>query len=76
MLLWETFQICYEILSGGSLDNEIKQKGRLSIERVQKLIPQICQPLSYMHQKKGATSGFKPQNIMLDGKGKPILIDF
>lgn len=65
-----------EYLPGGSLDDEIKQKGRLSIERVQKLIPQICQPLSYMHQKKVLHLDLKPQNIMIDGNGKPILIDF
>ena len=65
-----------EYISGGSLNDEIKQKGRLSIKRVQELIPQICQSLSYMHQKKVLHLDLKPQNIMIDGTGAPILIDF
>ena len=36
----------------------------------------LCQGYSFMHSCKIAHRDIKPQNIMIDTKGEPVIIDF
>ena len=64
-----------DFIEGGSLDEYIKQKGRLSEEETLNISTQILDALSYMHSKNMLHLDLKPSNVMMF-KGKPVLIDF
>ena len=64
-------------LSGGSLQEYVKVHGMLSEAEAMKYIKQIASALKYMHEEEHICHyDVKPANILLDGKGNAILIDF
>lgn len=78
----ETFDIhgtsfyVMEYLEGGSLDQYIKQKGKIVEHEAKALIRRIAEALGYMHSQSMLHLDLKPGNIMMDQSGHPILIDF
>ena len=65
-----------EYLSGGSLLDLQKLKGRLSESDALGYIRQAASALDYIHSLKINHLDIKPGNILLDGKGRAVLIDF
>ena len=64
-------------LSGGSLNDLVKAHGTLSEDEAMKYIRQIAKALKYMHEDMRICHyDVKPSNILLDGKGNAVLIDF
>ena len=64
-------------LSGGSLQDYVKTHGVLSESEAMKYIKQIASALKYMHEEQHICHyDVKPANILLDGKGNAVLIDF
>ncbi len=64
-------------LPGGSLLEYVKVNGVLSESEAMKYIKQIAGALKYMHDDMHICHfDVKPANILLDGKGNAILIDF
>lgn len=64
-------------LSGGSLLVYVKEHGTLSETEAMRYIKQIASALKYMHDDMHICHyDVKPANILLDGKGNAILIDF
>ena len=64
-------------LSVGSLYDYVKNHGALSEDEAMKYIRQIAKALKYMHEDMHICHyDVKPSNILLDGKGNAILIDF
>ena len=64
-------------LSGGSMYDYVKNHGALSEDEAMKYIRQIAKALKYMHEDMHICHyDVKPSNILLDGKGYAILIDF
>lgn len=77
--LFEENQTAYyvmEYVSNGSLDEQIKVKGRLSSKDCVAYTLQIAEALSYMHQNKMLHLDLKPNNIMVRKDDKIVLIDF
>lgn len=77
--LFEENQTAYyvmEYVSNGSLDEQIKVKGRLSSEECVSYTLQIAKALDYMHQNKMLHLDLKPNNIMIRKDNKLVLIDF
>ena len=77
--LFEENQTAYyvmEYVSNGSLDEQIKVKGRLSSKDCIAYTLQIAEALNYMHQNKMLHLDLKPNNIMLRKDDKLVLIDF
>ena len=78
----ETFDIhntsyyVMEYLEGGSLDQYIKQKGKIEEREATAHISGIAEALGYMHSQSMLHLDLKPGNIMMDKNGHPILIDF
>lgn len=70
-----TYYYSMEYLSGGSLDDRVKGNGIPEAEALP-LFKKICEAVSFMHGRKTMHLDIKPKNIMLDGDGNPILIDF
>lgn len=63
--------------SGGSLQNYMNHHGRMDEQTAIHYIKQIASALDYMHQEKHMCHfDIKPGNIMLDGHGNALLIDF
>ena len=65
-----------EYVEGGSLDDYIKLKGRLTEEEALKCTLEIADALSYMHKNMMIHLDLKPKNIMRNSKGHLYLIDF
>ena len=63
-------------LRGGSLRDSVQKNGRLSEVEALRYVTQVASALKYMHAQRLCHYDVKPANILLDGKGKAILIDF
>lgn len=64
-------------LSGGSLFNRVMNNGTLSEDEAMRYIRQIAKALKYMHEEMHICHyDVKPSNVLLDGKGNAVLIDF
>jgi len=70
-----TYYYSMEYLPGGSLDDKVKGRGLPEAEALP-LFKKVCEVVSFMHDRKMMHLDIKPKNIMLDGEGNPILIDF
>ena len=65
-----------ENLPGGSLVDKVKKEGPLSEEQAERYIRQVADALAYIHERDTVHLDVKPSNILLNGKGKAVLIDF
>ena len=65
-----------EYLEGGSLQNLVRQRGRLTEAVALEYIREVADALGYIHSKDTLHLDVKPGNIMLDADGRAILIDF
>lgn len=70
-----TYFYVMEFLTGGNLDNLVKNTGMPEAEAIA-LIRKVGEAVSYMHEFKFMHLDIKPKNIMLVDSGKPVLIDF
>lgn len=65
-----------EYIDGGSLDDLIKKKGKLSEEESITLLNQMGEALTVMHSQGMLHLDLKPSNVMLRNEDSPVLIDF
>ncbi len=65
-----------ELMPGGSVEQLIKQRGRLSWEQVIEFGLQICEALEYAHHHAIIHRDLKPANLFLDKSGQLKLGDF
>lgn len=65
-----------DYIDGCSLDEMVKQRGRLSEEEALVYIRQAAEALDYVHAQNRLHLDIKPGNIMVDSNGQAILIDF
>lgn len=58
--------------------SDVRQVGKQPVDKVLLWADQICDALTYLHTlpKPVIHRDIKPDNIRLDGKGKPYLVDF
>ena len=65
-----------ELITGSSLDNVIKEKGRLSNTEVRQIGGAVARALSRAHEAGVIHRDIKPSNVMLTNTGIPKLTDF
>ncbi len=65
-----------EYLSGVTLKEEIKAQGPLGIERIAKIMEQVCGALSDAHNQGIVHRDLKPSNIMIMGRDRVKVLDF
>lgn len=68
--------IAMRFLGGGSLEDEIRRRGPLPLDDLEKPLRQIAQALDYAHGQGIIHRDLKPGNIMLDEGGNAYLSDF
>ncbi len=75
---WEAEPPYYvmEFLENGSLEDLIRQRGRLSVGEAVSLFREIAEGLNYAHGKGVLHCDLKPANILLDHDWRPRLADF
>lgn len=62
-------------IEGGSLSNRI-DRGAMNVKEVDGLLRQIAAALDYAHRQGVIHRDIKPDNILLDKEGHPLLADF
>lgn len=70
-----------DLVEGQTLQDMIKQKGRLSLEQIEAIFTQICFGLAFAHSKSVVHRDVKPGNIMVTGgdlrtEGSVKILDF
>ncbi len=72
--------ILMEYLPGKSLSDELKEKGRLPLERALTIFLSICDGMAHAHEKGVVHRDLKPSNVMLvpsqDGHEVAKVVDF
>jgi serine/threonine protein kinase len=63
-------------MPGGTLSEYVKKHGPLSLSEAQHYLEQIASALDYAHEQGCVHCDVKPANIMLDGAGNAMLLDF
>ena len=65
-----------EYIEGGSLDEMISRKGRLTKAEAYDIITQLAKALDYVHSQNRLHLDIKPANVLMRGGKEVVLIDF
>ncbi len=68
--------ITMEFVEGHDLRAALREKTKLSPEEAVQIVAQICRALESAHTAGVVHRDLKPQNIMLDAKGRVFVMDF
>ena len=68
--------IAMEFIEGQSLEAMIAGRQQLPLEDIISLIAQIGDALDYAHRNGIVHRDIKPANILVDGEGRPRIVDF
>ncbi len=68
--------ITMEYIDGVTLKSVIEQRGKLTLRDALPIVRQICQALEAAHSNRVVHRDLKPHNIMIDHRGKAIVMDF
>jgi tetratricopeptide (TPR) repeat protein/predicted Ser/Thr protein kinase len=68
--------ITMEYIEGRDLKSLIREKGKFAPKEAKQIIVQVCNALEVAHAEGVIHRDLKPQNIMVDEKGKVSVMDF
>jgi hypothetical protein len=69
------FYLVMQFVDGANL-RQVLRDGRLKPEEALRLVPQICAALKYAHEQGVVHRDVKPENILLDHRGRVKIADF
>ncbi|MBA3852772.1 MAG: hypothetical protein C0503_00065 [Gemmatimonas sp.] len=70
------FWYAMKFLEGRSLEDDLKDQGKLGLETTIQILDQICDALDYAHERGVVHRDVKPANVMLDARNRVTLTDF
>lgn len=68
--------IVFEYVSGEDLKQYAGRRGRLSVRETLALVVEVGRGLAFAHRQGIVHRDVKPQNVILDGDGRPKVTDF
>ena len=68
--------IAMEYIDGEALDQTVKDKGKLPVDRALEITSKVLDTLAFAHEKGVFHRDIKPSNIMVDRRGQVKIIDF
>jgi eukaryotic-like serine/threonine-protein kinase len=68
--------ITMDFIDGRDLKSILREKGKLTHDEATKIVTQICRALDAAHSEGVVHRDLKPQNIMVDAKGRITVMDF
>lgn len=68
------YYIVMDYMAGGSLDDLLRQKGKLSIDQTVKIAVDVCRGLAQAHKLGIVHRDIKPPNILLSKDGKIVKV--
>jgi eukaryotic-like serine/threonine-protein kinase len=68
--------ITMEFIEGRDLKSLLTKSGKLPVDRAVEIIQQVCLALEAAHTEGVVHRDLKPQNIMMDGQGRALVMDF
>ncbi len=71
----DLYYIVMEYVDGVNL-RQLMRSGHLHPEQALRIIPQICDALQYAHEEGVVHRDVKPENVLLDKKGRVKIADF
>ena len=71
-----TAYLVMELLAGQTLQEQVGRQGPLDAESIDKILWPLLDGLEQVHSAGFLHRDIKPANILLDGQGRPTLIDF
>ena len=68
--------ITMDFIEGRDLKSILREKGKVEADEATKIVTQICRALDAAHSEGVVHRDLKPQNIMVDAKGRVTVMDF
>lgn len=70
------FYLIMQFVKGKTLEDHIRERGKLSLKETINIFSQICDALGYAHQLGVVHRDIKPANIMISPDGRVKVMDF
>jgi serine/threonine-protein kinase len=70
------FWYAMKFLEGESLEQLLKERGKLPLDESLKILGQVAEALDYAHEHQVVHRDMKPANVMLDNRRRVIVTDF
>ncbi|MFN4298743.1 MAG: protein kinase domain-containing protein [Thermaurantimonas sp.] len=75
--IWENRPfLIFPLMTGGSLYQKILNSEGLSEDEIAQVLYQVADGLSYLHENDVIHQDVKPDNVLIDSKGRYLLTDF
>jgi len=68
--------IAMEYIDGSSLEGLLHARQKFSLDEILRLVEQVAEGLESAHKKGVVHRDIKPANILIDGDGRPRIVDF
>ncbi len=70
------FWYAMKYLEGRSLEQHLKERSRLSLDEVVRILQPVAEALEYAHEHRVVHRDIKPANVMLDARNRVTVTDF
>jgi predicted Ser/Thr protein kinase len=72
----KVFWYAMKFLEGRSLEDLLKEQGKLPLDETLQIMRQVADALDYAHEHQVIHRDIKPANVMLDGRNRVVVTDF